>query len=521
MSTIDEGDLSFRHLCAVGSALVGVFAAVLQARITAFGLADLAGSFGVGPDEAAWINTVFVVAEVIAIPPAVWLSGAVSIRRIFVPAAGLFAAFSLLAVRATSFEELLVLRALQGLSGGMVIPMAAPTFRRKLPSEERLVGFALYGIAATIPIALAPLCESWTIDRGSVRLFFVVPAVLAAIAAIAGAISFPHYPISRAALRHPDLVGLALPSIGLALVLLGVEQANRLDWHESRWVVGMTVSGLLVLVAFVHHERAHREPAFRLDLLGSRNFTLGLVTYGVFRISLLAIVWAVPDFLVRITGLRPTDFGSVFLALVLPELVLPLVAIRLARRVDPRLLIAVALGFQATACLRMLRLDGGWALPELVPIFLLHGIGQGLFVLPVLTVLSLNIDVPHRSSAVALVNLVRVAGGSVGAAVVGTLLTRAEHLHQNRLNEHLAANAAPAIARLADTAERLALRAPGDPVATALGLARGIVRREAFVLAYADVLLVIGALVVGCIALQAFVRPVSLDELRRPPSHDS
>ncbi|AKU95512.1 Inner membrane component of tripartite multidrug resistance system [Labilithrix luteola] len=508
-----SGGLSIRQRAAVGAAVACVFAAVLQARLTSFALADLQGAFGVGPDEAAWLNTVFAVAEVMAIPPAVWLAGVLSLRRTFVPAAVAFAAVSLLAVRVRDFEMLLVLRALQGLSGGALIPMAMPTFRRKLPNMNRLYAFALYGIVASVPISLAPLIEAWIVENGSFRLVFVPPAVIAGVAALVGVWGFPRQPVNWSELRHPDPLGLALPSIGLGAVLLGIEQANRLDWFASRWVIGMVTAGLLVLVAFIRHELAHPTPAFRLDVFTNRNFTVAIVTMALFRISLMMVAWAIPDFLVRIQSLRPIDFASVFLSMAVPQLVLPFVAVHLVRRFDPRLTIAAALALQCAACLRGLALDANWALDELWPIFVLHGVGQGLFFLPILSLLSLNLDVPHRSSAVVVVNFVRLVGGSAGVSVVGTLLTQSVHFHHNVLNEHLASGAGPAAERLVAKTQQLAARTSGDAAPLALHLVRGVVRRESLVLAYSDVFLMVGAGLLGCVLLQTLLRPVSLEEL--------
>lgn len=504
-----------RVRAAVAAVVLGVWVVVMQVRLTGYALADIMGALGASPDEAAWLNTGYTVAELLAIPLAGALSSRFSARRVFVPASLTFAFASLAAITVNNLEELILLRVLQGFAGGMFIPLATPAFQRKLPFRQRLTAFTLYGIASSAPIALAPLLESYLVDDLSWRLIFLPPALLSLVAAGLAAWGMPVVRSARGpSLLKLDWAGTALLPIGLAWIVLGVDQANRLDWLGSDWVVGTVLAGLLTLLAFARHEQHRTRPFFAPSLWRHRNFAIGLATFLVFRASMLAVVWAVPDFLQRVERFRPSDFGDVFLAMFLPQIIIPFFVLRVSRRADLRLVIAAGITCQAIACLRTATLSNDWAAPELVPLFLLHGIGQGLFFTPALVLLTLNLTDEQRPGSVALVNLTRVFGQAIGVSVASTLVTQREHLHHNMLDEYLRTGVLGAEARLAVLGEAVVTHSGSDEHGLrGLALAGAALRDEAFTLAYADLFLDIGVALLVILVLQVWLSPMSLREL--------
>lgn len=502
-----------KNWAAVIAAVLGVWVVVLQVRLTGYALVDIMGGLGVGPDEAGWLNTVSLVAEVIAVPVAVWLSTWLSLRRVFIPAALAFALTSILATRVDSLNQLMLLRVLQGLSGGAFIPLATSVFRRKLPFRQRLVAFALYGMAASVPISLAPLLDALLVERWSWRVVFFPPALLSLVAATLAHIGLPRQPVDRSHLEGFDWLGLVLLPLGLALIILGADQANRLDWFESRWVCGWLLAGVLTLAAFVLGLRRAPRPFVHIGVFSHRNFLIALITFFVFRGSLLAIAWAAPDLMQRVQGFRPEQLVIVFAAMIIPQVVLPFVLLLSSRRLDLRLVIAGGLACQAVACLRATAVSVEWAAPELVPIFALHGIGQGLFFMPLLALLTLDLDPAHRASAVVAVNLTRVLGNALGVASASTFLTQSQHLHSNRLNEYLAVGSqrtAQALARFSDA--MIAHGGLSDDRVSLL-LAQRALRSQTLVLAYGDLFLGLGIGLLFAVCLQALLRPVTLREL--------
>ncbi|MEO6954888.1 MAG: MFS transporter [Polyangia bacterium] len=504
-----------RVYAAVAATIVGVWVVVMQVRLTGYALADIIGALGSSPDEAAWVNTTYIVTELLSIPIAGWLCARISTRRVFVPAAIAFTLATLAATQVTNINQLIYLRAVQGFTGGAFIPIAAPTFQRTLPYRHRLGALALYGIASSVPISLAPLIESYFVDFVSWRWLFVPSALLSAIAAALAAWGMPVVPFDRQARWIPDWGGTLLMPVGLGFMVMGIDQANRLDWFDSPWVVGMLVAGALSLLAFLEHEREHPTPYLSLRLLTNRNFVIAVVTYLAFFASMIAIVWALPEFLRRVEDFRPSDYIDIFVAMIVPQLLVPFFVVRASRRLDLRLVVAAGVAVQAIACLRTATITSEWAAPELIEIFALHGLGQGLFFTPIFVMLTLNIADADRPAAAAVVNLTRVFGNAVGVSVASTLVTQAEHLHHNMLDEYLHADGFGAGARLDSLRDLVvAYRGSDENGKRALALAGRALRREAFVLAYGDLFLTIGVVLLVCLVLLTLAGPISLDELR-------
>jgi DHA2 family multidrug resistance protein len=501
--------VSLTHRLSVAAVLLGVFAAVLNARVSGFAAVDLQGELGYGPDETAWVNCAYAVGEVLIIPWAVWLATVVSVRRVIVPASIFFAAATLLCARAGSLEALVGARFLQGLTGGALIPMATPVFRRKLPLHPRVMAFALYGMAATLPFALGPAINGLLTEWGTWRAVFYPVAALSALVALLASACMVPVPVDWEKARKVDVFGLASASVGCACLVLGADQGYRLGWLSSLWVAGFLAAGVLLLAAAWVHSGTYPTPAFTLDILTRLNLHVALATFLVVRFSLLLVGWLLPDLLVRLQGLRPIDFALAFGAMALPQVLVPLIVVRGARNdSDPRLLFAAAITCQAIAFLRAMAVTGGWQLGELIPVLLLHGVGQGLLFVPLLLLLTQNLDDVHRPTAMTLTNLTRAVGNALGASFLGTLLGKSEEFHSERLGEHVIGQ--PLVDRLA------ALSLRGVDGARALGVVARQVRREAFVLAYGDVFLLVGSLLLGCVLLHLLLRPVDLSELDAP-----
>ncbi len=176
-----------KTIVAVGAVLLGTFTSILNSRLTEIGLADIRGALGLGFDEASWITTAYVVAEVTAIPAAVWLRGILSPTRGVIIGAGLFSIFSLAVPLSPNLQVLLTLQALRGLSAGILIPMAYAVIMRHLPQQQRLYGLSLYALISTVTPSLSVSLEAWVIDRLSWQFLFwlnAVPGALTVFAAV-------------------------------------------------------------------------------------------------------------------------------------------------------------------------------------------------------------------------------------------------------------------------------------------------------------------------------------------------
>lgn len=251
-------------------------------------------------------------------------------------------------------------------------------------------------------------------------------------------------------------------------------------------------------------------PLIDLRLLRHVNLVLGMTSMFAFRIALLASAFVLPQFLIRIQGYRPQEIGDVLFWLALPQLLLPFLIPTILRFVDVRLLLASGFGLLTASCFMAVEVTHDWAGGNFLPAEFVQAVAQPIIVVSVIALGFSVVKAPADGLSLArLVNL-RSFGGTVGSAVIGTLITVREHVHSNLINLNVDIGDWLTDQRMAALSGAVAGRSIGDEQATLRGyalLARTI-QREAFVLAYSDAFALIGTVLLGMIVLYVFARPV-------------
>src|SRR6476619_2159309 len=162
---------------AVIGATLGAFMAVLNIQIVNASLADIQGAIGAGKDDGGWISTSYLIAEIVVIPLSGWLAQVFSLRRYLLANAVLFLAFSVACAFATNLAQMIVLRAVQGFSGGVLIPMAFTIIITLLPKPRQPVGLALFALSATFAPAICPFIGTATTENFGWEYIFYVNLV--------------------------------------------------------------------------------------------------------------------------------------------------------------------------------------------------------------------------------------------------------------------------------------------------------------------------------------------------------
>jgi DHA2 family multidrug resistance protein len=499
-----------RALVGIGAVLLGTFTATLNSRLTDIGLADIRGAFGLGFDEASWITTAYVVAEVAAIPAAIWLRGILSPARGVLLGSLLFTLLSLLAPLSPSLPVLLGFQALRGLSAGILIPMTYAVVIRHLPQHLRLYGLSVYAMVSAFTPSLAIYIEAWVLNHLSWEYLFWLNVIPGALTLFAGAYGLNRDPIKFLKFRRHDGFGLLALSLGLATLAAALDQGNRLDWLSSGLIAGLLASGLTLIAAFFIHAMLHHDPVVNPRLLWRGNTGLGLFVMFISRIALVAPAFLVPQYLSRIQGYRSLESGGLFLASGLPLVVLAPLTAWLCYRLDPRNILALGVMLTGASILMMTQLTSLWAATEIWPLLLLQSAAGPLLAVPMMVVISESISIRDIAWVSALVHIVRTLGTSIALAVTGTLVRVQEQAHSNLIGQHLDKGSIAVQNRLNGLSSMIEERSSttADTLAQATILLARAVRREAFVMAYADAFLAVGLVVlVSSLALLLIRRP--------------
>jgi DHA2 family multidrug resistance protein len=503
-----EKTVTPREWLALLGVMLGAFMAVLDIQITNSSLKDISGAIGSSIDEGSWISTAYLVAEIVVIGVSGIMAATFSIKNYLLFSAIGFLIFSVLCAFCGSLQELIVCRALQGLSGGALIPLAFSTILVLLPKSKQSIGLALFGFTATFGPSIGPTIGGWLTDNyGWQWIFFInIPPGIALIAIVWTCLK-PD-PMRLDLIKGMDYFGIISMAIGLGSLEYVLEEGERKDWFGNVYIFRFAwIAGIFITLFFIRELTAKR-PFLNLSLFRYRSFTLSCVIQTALGLGLYGTVFIVPEYLSSVQGYSATEIGTTLMWVGIPQLfILPFIP-KLIKIIDIRIVIGVGAFFFSLSCFMNAFLDPDYAGPQFAIANIVRAFGQPLILIPLLSVATADIPPKESGSASALFNMMRNLGGSMGIALLSTLVTNREHLHSVRIGSSITA-ASPGLAPRLDSLTQMLLMKGLDPATagrTALKILNGSVSEQAFLLAYGDAFYVIGAIMAASAVLLLFVK---------------
>ncbi|PKV45599.1 MULTISPECIES: DHA2 family efflux MFS transporter permease subunit [unclassified Janthinobacterium] len=493
--------VSGRTWLAVAAGMLGAFMAVLDIQITNSSLKDILGSLSATQEEGSWISTAYLVAEIIVIPLTALLARVFGLRTYMIGTTAFFLLFSTLCGTAWNLESMIVFRMLQGFTGGALIPMAFTLVMLKLPPSKRAVGMAIFGLTATLAPAMGPTLGGYLSELyGWPSIFYInwVPGVLLIAGMIYG---LDKEPMKLEMFWKADWLGIFFMALGLGCLTIFLEEGNSKDWFDSGFIIAFAALALTGILGWVVTSATRAEPFVNLALYGQRNFLVATVLSAVTGMGLYGSAFLLPLFLGQIAGYSPMQIGEVIMWVGLPQLfIMPFVA-KLSSVVDNRILCSFGLLLFGGSCMMNAYMDASTGYDQLLWSQVVRALGQPFVMLTLSNFAMKGIAPKDMPSASSLFNMTRNLGGSIGIALLATALSTREHFHSQRLGE--AINAYSSATQLRIDQLTSTFMAKGYDAVTAgnqaLQAIDGIVRREAYVMAYNDGFFLIGAILLACI----------------------
>jgi DHA2 family multidrug resistance protein len=509
--------VSGRNWLALSGAMLGAFMAVLDIQITNSSLQNIAGAIGSSIDEGSWISTAYLVAEIVAIGISGIMADVFSIKRYLLFSAVGFLIFSVLCAFCTDLTELIVCRALQGLTGGALIPLAFNIILVLLPKSKQPVGLAIFGMTATFGPSIGPSIGGWLTDNyGWQWIFFInIPPGLALISIVWSCL--PQGPAKLELLPGLDYFGIACMAIGLGSLEYVLEEGERKDWlgnpaiYRFSWIAGIFITLFLI------RELTAKRPFLNLAVFRYKTFTLSCLITLALGLGLYGSVFLVPEYLASEQGYSAEEIGSTLIWVGIPQLfILPFVP-KLIKIFDIRLVVASGALLFGLSCYMNAFLDADYARPQFVFANIIRSLGQPLILVPLLSLATADIPPKYAGSASALFNMMRNLGGSVGIALLSTLVTNREHLHSVRIGSTVTTDSAAVTARLESLTTTLIMKGldPATAARTALKILDNSIRSQSYFLAYGDAFYVMGIIMAGSASLLLFMnKPKRLQQVR-------
>lgn len=488
-----------------GAMIFGNFMAILDIQIVASSLNEIQAGLSASQSEVAWVQTIYLIAEVIAIPLSGLLSHLLSTRIYFSISALGFALSSLMCGFAWDLQSMLVFRALQGFLGGGMIPTTMAALYMLFPKEKQAIPMVLVGMVSTLGPAIGPTLGGWLTTHFSWHWMFFINLLpgLMIVSFVYAAQDLDH--ADHSLFNKIDWLGLA----GMAFFLGGLEyvldEGPRHDWLGDDAVRNVAVIALVGAVVFFYRCFKAEHPIVDLSVFKNANFSISSVMTFVLGIALYGMVYLVPVFLGQVRGMDSSQIGHIMLVMGLTMFFFAPVAGAVLSRFDPRKVIFIGLSVAATGVWLNAQLTTQSDYWEFFWPQILRGIGMmmGLITMSQLALSTLPLQKIKFASG--LYNLTRNIGGAIGLAVINTLLERQTALHVTALDSHLT----PANPQVVDYLNQLTVKYQnlGDQAyAMAVTVLNRQVHLQALTLAFNDILKILALIMLLAATLVIFVK---------------
>jgi DHA2 family multidrug resistance protein len=509
---IREREVSRSEWIGFTAMIFGVFMAVLDIQIVASSLEQIQAGLSATRDEIGWVQTAYLIAEVVIIPLSGWLGRALSTRYLFVLACGGFTLMSFCCALAWDLPSMVVFRALQGLFGGAMIPSIFAVIYTLFPPRLQPAITILVGLVVTVAPTAGPVLGGYLTEAVSWKALFLInllPGLLVCLGTwVFLRIDEPEWDL----LNRIDFRGILYIVVFLGSLQFVLEEGARKDWFESGEIVFFTGLAVMGGIAMFYRELTLDHPIVDLWAFRNRNFAVGCVFSFILGIGLYTMIYLIPVYLAGVKGLNSLQIGQYVMVTGLFQFVSAFFAGPLAKVLDSRVMLAAGLAlYGAGAWMNgSLTADAGyWEFfwPQAVEGFAL------MFCFLPISGLALGTLPPEEvKNASGLFNLMRNLGGAIGIAVASSLKIRYVKEHYAALRESITGGSREAEAFIAHLQVQMAGFPLPDSEKAALKQLSRWVLREAEVMAANDLFHLLGAIFFASLLLMPLVRKVSADQ---------
>ena len=487
--------------------VVGMFLAILDIQIVASSLENIQAGLSASPDEIGWVQTSYLIAEVVMIPLSGFLSRLMSTRWLFVISALGFTVMSVASAFAWSIESMIWFRALQGFLGGAMIPTVFATTYIIFPPEKRNTASVMIGLIATMAPTIGPTLGGFLTQSLSWHWLFLINVIPGLMIAAVVAVTLRVDRGDMNLLKGFDLRGLLSMAVFLGSLEYVLDEGPKDDWFDETAIIYGTITCAVAGIYFFWRMFTYDKPIVDLKSFADRNFTMGCVFSFTLGVGLYGSVYLMPLMLGRVRGYDSLEIGVVMAVTGISQFLSAPIAGKMTAKYPPR----VVLGFGLALFAAGLAMHGfntsEVSFNELIWPQVVRGAALMFCMLPV-TNLALGTLPPEKiKNASGLYNLMRNLGGAIGMAAINTLLDKRIDYHFSILSDHINPASTAFKNYLATITARFNEMGLADPHAAAMKFIVNIVNREASIISFNDVYLAMAAAFVLAFMLLPFARP--------------
>ncbi|MGV3705288.1 MAG: DHA2 family efflux MFS transporter permease subunit [Arcticibacter sp.] len=410
---------------------------LIDTTIVNVALPQIQGNLGATLEDVAWLSTGYAVANVIILPMSGWLGNRFGRKNYFLTSIIVFTIVSFLCGNATSLDELILFRILQGVAGGGLIATAQAILIETWPREDVGIATALFGLGAVVGPTVGPTIGGYILDISSWPWIFYVNIPVGILAA------YCTYTFVRATPKEGkgmpiDWWGIALLALAVGSLQTVLEKGESEDWFATPYITLLSVVSVFGVLLFIWRELATDHPIVNFKIMRHRSFSVGMFTSFVLGFGLYGSVFIFPIFCQNLLGFTPLQTGELlFPGGLCTIIMMPFIGIMLKKGVPAQfmatggmLLFFVFCWMLSNSTLSSGTGDFFWPL-------VIRGFGMSLLFVPLTTLAIQDLKGPEIGQGSGLNNMMRQLGGSFGIAALTTLIHVRQGFHRNNLLSHI------------------------------------------------------------------------------------
>ncbi|MFW7269965.1 DHA2 family efflux MFS transporter permease subunit [Gluconacetobacter sp. Hr-1-5] len=467
---------------------IGMFIALLDIQIVASSLENIGGGLSATQDQIGWVQTAYLIAEIVVIPMSGWLTRVFSTRWLFTVSAAGFTVASMLCGVAWNIQSMIVFRALQGGLGASMVPIVFTSSFHYFQGPQRVYSAAVIGSIAAIAPALGPVIGGWITDTLNWHWLFYVNLIPGLFIAFAVPLTVNIDKPDVKLIGEADYLGIVSMAIFLGTLEYVLEEGTRWNWFDDKTIRDCAWISLFAAIVFVIRSLTFDRPIADLRAFKNRNFTIGCILSFITGVGMFSTIYMTPLFLDYVRGYSAWQTGSAVFSTGVATLVGVPLYITLAKRFDTRWIMMGGLALFGLSMWSFSFIMSDWSAKELLVPQILRGLPQVFAVAPSVN-LGLGSLPPERLKyASGLFNMMRNLGGAVGIAICGAIINSRTNYHFSMIASTLTPRNQPMV-RLLQSSERRFGAFPWsvqDGHVAALKALWRLAYREAATLAYAD-----------------------------------
>jgi DHA2 family multidrug resistance protein len=490
------------------TASLGAILEVIDTSIVNVAITDMQATLGATVTEIGWVVTGYAIANVVLIPLSAWLGDFFGKKTYFVFSMIGFTAASVLCGLSINLPMLVVARILQGLCGGGLLAKAQAILFETFPPAEQGMAQSVFGVGVISGPAIGPTLGGYLTDTLGWRWIFFINLPVGIVAAIMAIVFLQPNSKQRSQSQQPvDWTGIALLCIAVGSLQAFLEEGQKEDWFESGFITTLAIAAVIGLVLFIWRELSTPAPAVDLRVLRHKSLTAGSLYSGILGMGLYGALFAVPLFAQGVLGFSATQTGWLLAPGALASAIMMVLLGKISTKVDARILIGLGAVGMTAVMFDLAKITPQTGTDDLFWPLIWRGATTVLMFLPLSLATLGSIAKEDVSAGSGFYNLTRQLGGSIGIAILTTLLTQREAFYRAILLTNITPYDMETTQRL-DTLTGL-FQSRGADAATAqqqaIASLSHLVNTQAAVLSYADIFRFVGIVFLCSLPLLLFL----------------